>query len=770
MPVLPTLESSQSVFTGGTLAPQQIQSSPADFGGLTAQAGEQLGAAAEGAGNNIAQTAAHQAALQNEATANDAYVSKFSPQLRGIYSQYYALQGKDAVDQLPVFQQKLQDLQDQQRDQLANPYQQQIFDQVATRRTQMELDGMGRYADTQNKVFQQQTSDGMVKSFQQQASDKYNDPIVFNGMVNSITAERTAHAASVGQPIEYAKAQIAQDVSGMWSNRLQQMAQADPVGAYDMLSNGETWSNGQTTQHTDVKSQIDPAMLPSLEAHLLGGAKQVMARNIAHASIYGSSPIVDPAHLYDATQGDPPLTGVVQKLEGGTDAQGNSLTSPAGAQGSMQVMPATQTNPGYGVTPAKDNSPAEIARVGRDYLGAMTARYQDPALTLAAYNAGPGAVDDWLNGTNKTGKNPGMMQLPDPRSGQISDADFAAKVPFSETRAYVGKGLAMVQQPGDKPTAMPTTAELKTTLPQTVETARAAADRMFPNDPTFSDAVAARTAGYGNTILQGVTATQQAAVDTITRAIIGTKPDGSDKITSMDGLMANPAAKAAWSQATPEAQLAIQTRLARPAAIPLTQDGLNKYYQLRGQAANDPNGFMAQDLSTLYGKVPDAQIMELINQQSSLSKSGASKTLQWSQTKGDVDDMLKPLGLGQVAKTGTDQSTQTEQFYGKLQEQLEQYHAQNQKYPDTVTTRKMAAGLLAQGTQGDPSMLPSWLGGNKSISAFQSPDLSKFEATIPDEQKPALTASFQKVYGRAPTDAELGGLYTKFTLAQKGGK
>jgi hypothetical protein len=718
MPVLPTLESSQSVFNNVALRPQEIQSNPADFGALTGEAAQRMGQAADSAGSNLAQAGLRQLDLQRETNANNQYANSFSPALRDIYSKYYALQGKDAVDQMPAFQQQIQDLQNQQRDQLKDPVAQHMFDQVSTRRVQMELDGMSRHADQQNKVYQQQASDGMVKSLQQQASDKWNDPIVFNGMAQSVAAERMSHAAATGMPVEYAKAQIAQDVSKMWTDRLQMMANSDPVKAYQTLESGEDWAANGQAQHTDVKSQIAPDMLPSVEAHLLNGAKQVLARNVAHSMIYGSGPL-DPQTLQSATQGAPALTGVVQKLEGGTGPNGESLTSPKGAQGPMQVMPGTASNPGFGVTPAKDNSPEELARVGRDYLGAMTARYQDPALTLAAYNAGPGQVDKWI------------AQYGDPRTGAISDADFAAKIPFSETRAYVGKGLAMVQQPGAKPTAMPTTSELATLLPAKVQAARDAAERMFPNDPTFADTVAARTSNYGETILAGTRAQQQAAVDTITRLMIGSAPDGSDRITSIDQLMQNPTAKAQWGNLTPEQQVSIQTRLAKPTDVPLTQDGLRTYYQLRGQAVNDPNGFQKQDLMQLFGKVPEKQISELINIQMGLGKGDATqqqKSLDWGRTKGEVDDMLKPMGLGVTAKAGSDEAKTTEQFYGKLQASLEQYHDANNKYPDATTTRKLAAALLVQGTQGAPSSLPSWLGGPSKMPAFQSPDMTQFHA------------------------------------------
>lgn len=72
---------------------------------------------------------------------------------------------------------------------------------------------------------------------------------------------------------------------------------------------------------------------------------------------------------------------------------GAIVTSPKGAQYAMQVMPATQADPGFGITPAKDNSPEEVNRVGRDYLSAMVSRYPVLDMAIAAYNGGFGTVD-----------------------------------------------------------------------------------------------------------------------------------------------------------------------------------------------------------------------------------------------------------------------------------------------------------------------------------------------------------------------------------------
>lgn len=70
--------------------------------------------------------------------------------------------------------------------------------------------------------------------------------------------------------------------------------------------------------------------------------------------------------------------------------------SPKGARGLMQVMPATARDPGFGIRPS-NGTPQDDVRLGREYRAAMQRRYGgDPAKMWAAYNAGPGRVDEAL--------------------------------------------------------------------------------------------------------------------------------------------------------------------------------------------------------------------------------------------------------------------------------------------------------------------------------------------------------------------------------------
>jgi soluble lytic murein transglycosylase len=105
--------------------------------------------------------------------------------------------------------------------------------------------------------------------------------------------------------------------------------------------------------------------------------------------------------------------------------------SDAGARGLMQLMPATAKGVAEAVGLRYDvdrlvEDPNYNARLGTAYLARMLQRYRGSyVLAVAAYNAGPGRVDQWIEANG------------DPREREVDGVVWIESIPFSETRNYV---------------------------------------------------------------------------------------------------------------------------------------------------------------------------------------------------------------------------------------------------------------------------------------------------------------------------------------------
>jgi len=108
-----------------------------------------------------------------------------------------------------------------------------------------------------------------------------------------------------------------------------------------------------------------------------------------------------------------------------------TTVSPVGARGLMQLMPGTATQVAQGLglrgpLPNLTGDPALNIKLGSAYLRGLLGQYDGCIpLAVAAYNAGPNRVNEWL-GTNG-----------DPRASGVEMLDWIEEIPFGETRNYV---------------------------------------------------------------------------------------------------------------------------------------------------------------------------------------------------------------------------------------------------------------------------------------------------------------------------------------------
>ncbi|MEQ8397031.1 lytic transglycosylase domain-containing protein [Thalassobaculum sp.] len=139
--------------------------------------------------------------------------------------------------------------------------------------------------------------------------------------------------------------------------------------------------------------------------------------------------------LLNPVPDSPPESALVHAIirqESGFDVD---VVSRAGARGLMQLMPGTAKQTARAVGVSYDlgslvTDPDYNIVLGRAYLNEVIQRFGGHyVLAIAAYNAGPHRVDQWI------------ARHGHPASPDIDVIDWIEKIPFSETRNYVQRVL-----------------------------------------------------------------------------------------------------------------------------------------------------------------------------------------------------------------------------------------------------------------------------------------------------------------------------------------
>lgn len=269
----------------------------------------------------------------------------------------------------------------------------------------------------QFKNYQLSVREGTITNRQREIALYYNDPQKIDEAVTSINAAVAAQGRTLGKSAEWIEAQQRKQTSN---------AHVLAISAA-LEKNDVMYADGYLKKYT-----------PQMDADDILRVRGVMDKQVdAAVASTTATRVMQTAQARTQPTDFDRIVNITMQSESGGKRYGKDgqllegpLTKYGTAKGEMQVLDSTMTAPGLGVVPAKDNSPEERARVGRDYLAALVKRYDgDLSKAWAAYNWGYGNLDKALK------KDP---------------TNWLATAP-EETRNYVKKNMAALQQGGGAP-------------------------------------------------------------------------------------------------------------------------------------------------------------------------------------------------------------------------------------------------------------------------------------------------------------------------------
>lgn len=404
------------------------------------------------------------------------------------------------------------------------------------------------------------------------------------------------------------------------------------------------------------------------------------------------------------------LGGIVQMMESNGQRYGKDgklLESPKGAKGEMQVLDGTNRDPGFGVTPARDDSPEERARVGRDYLAAMVKRYGNVPQALAAYNAGPGTVDAAI-ARSKNPKNE-------------AGGDWYSQMP-AETKKYVERGMRLYNA-GEGAPAKPTEKDFvdmavaglgPNPRPETVKLATEEAKRRYDLN---TNAVKQRDEENYVEMQRLLIANQGNYAGLPTEGIMQLSPEKREKLEKFSAdVRKGPPAVTDWGT----------------------------YYMLAQKPAEE---LAAVNLLDYRSKLEDAQFKELSNRQAMISKkddAAMAKDKNLNEAMKQIEGALTDAGIFlKATEKQPGRIKLRDEFLGQVRSVINDEQTVTGKPVSVERAKQIAAQLLTK-VSADPEA--TFFKGNEPAWKI----MSKAFDDIPDRQREAIVADLRKA-GQEPT-------------------
>ncbi len=306
---------------------------------------------------------------------------------------------------------------------LGNDAQRQAFMRQANDLTTSFRGSVQQYSTQQYQQHALSVQDGTIKIGADEAKLNWNDPDKIKGSIDSIQAAVYRSSTLQGWSASETTARIKATTSGVHMGVIDaalQNSNPEYAMAYVERNKAQMTADDLLKVRGVINKDLYARTADTIATGVMGQYRQ---------------------------QANPPESSRIRAITmqsesgGNPNATGPMVPGQGTAKGSMQVMDATNRNPGYGIKPAADDSKEERARVGGEYIDAMVQKYAgDMPKAWAAYNAGPGTVDKAVENARKNG------------TTWLSEmAALQSTANFKQTSDYVAKNMQALQDGGGAP-------------------------------------------------------------------------------------------------------------------------------------------------------------------------------------------------------------------------------------------------------------------------------------------------------------------------------
>jgi len=712
--------------TGAPEAYQRIDASPAAFGAGVAAAmgnlGKGIGDVAEAVDHHVVQFQK----MANTAESNDLDMQA-AEQIGELDSWYSSLEGKQKMDALPAYQERIKGIRSNIIGKASNPAVARDTDNALRRSVGYSLINAGKSAGSAIKQYERQATVSKVSLLSDQAGREADDN-AFALRVADTNKTLDQLAVSEGWDPDTTKLKKMEITGKSWSDRLTTMSVTEPVRAQKLLE--------------EHKADMPVNVQEQLTKVVRQGIIQYETRNIADKAVTLGSYSEYSKTLKGSESGNNP----------------NAKASTSSATGLYQFTKETwadqmRKHPELGLTVEGRTDQEQSEKANEAFT-------MENAKILAS------------QGISTSGKNLKMMHFMGQAGGPAFLAQLAARPDGDAAKAFPEAAAANKSIFDDKDTGSPRTIKevynkltakfsgenvainehsSATDLKAAIEVGRAEMNKLLPGDLVAQDAVEARITQKYNSAKSVIKDTEHKQFIALQSAAL----DPKTKPTTLDQLFAaDPNMRTAYMTAEPSRQQAINRQLAmneKGYDPPMNNKRLLRRQELLGMSVNKPAEFAKMDI--VGEDLPLAEKKFFMDMQVKKGVDGAQggdKDIGIQSALSIGAPYIKAAGIERTdANNDLENPARYNTFIGALVDKLQAAQDGGNKLNDKEKLQ-MVKDLLVEQQYVEPGYMPFGLSdSNVPVTKFEAAEkLRKGEVMVP---RAAVTQILEaaKVQGKA---------------------